>query len=63
MAKHTHTHTHIHRCADVCSVCVCVCVCVCVYRKKQAADSWAKAKTYAVLREKEIARRERERGG
>ena len=39
-----HCHGHAHRCADVCRVYVCV-------QEEQAADSWAKAKTYALLRE------------
>lgn len=38
-----HYHGHARRCADVC-------VCVCV-QGEQAADSWAKAKTYTLLRE------------
>ena len=45
-------HTNVQMCAM--SVCVCVsvraCVHVCVQEEK-AADSWAKAKTYALLRE------------
>ncbi len=39
-----HRHGHAHRCADVCRVYVCV-------QEEQAADSWAKAKTYSLLRE------------
>lgn len=48
-----HCHGHAHRCADVCRVDVCV-------QEEQAADSWAKAETYALLREGD-SEEERER--
>lgn len=44
-----HCHGHAHRCADVCRVYVCI-------QEEPAADSWAKAKTYALLRETDIMR-------
>lgn len=54
-----HCHGHTHRCADVCGLYVCV-------QEEQAADSWAKAKTYTVLREGDKLRdtqRDREKEG
>lgn len=43
-----HCHGHARRCADVC------------IQEEQAADSWAKAKTYALLEERD-SRRGRQR--
>lgn len=51
MGIHTHMHTDVQMCAG----------CVCV-QEEQAADSWAKAKTYALVREGD-SEKAREVGG